>query len=227
MPYRPFSICYRNVHFYDASEPGVAFGRTHPERVGFPRHERDPAHCGGSSARALEKTASGRAVATADSPPRPGECDVYCDGRCSLSGRPNHSLTLKTGDIEANDGPWGCIVSSRAASLGVRIPSVRGIRAREGEMCRIRRCEPRGVPRFLEWVSSSTCPSSRARKLLDQEQFRPVDHGHWQHKWSFKDALAALLLRRNIRQDFDPHLSSVKPNVRRIPTLPVVPRLRV
>ena len=109
------------------------FGRTHPEWVGhgneFSRYD---LHLVAEAPLHVQERTSGNVVATADNPLQPGEYDVYCDGRCSLSGSFNRLLTLKTGRIEVNNKPWVHRLIWHTVS-GREDAFRDGIRARDGK----------------------------------------------------------------------------------------------
>jgi len=114
----------RNVHFYDASKPGVALGgliqngsvteTNFLEMLFIVLVTEAPLRVQGRT---------GHVVATTDNPLQPGEYDVYCDGRCSLSGSFNHLLILKQVELRSTMS-HGCIASSCTLCRPGKMPFV-------------------------------------------------------------------------------------------------------
>ena len=166
----------------------------------------------------VQERTSANVVATTDNPLQPGEYDVYCDGRCSLSGSFNRLLTLKTGRIEVNNKPWVHRLIWHTVS-GREDAFRDGIRARDGK------CVISGVVNRAAFLGDWTHFEVVHIFPLEKENlWLAWGYGQWVTDMDGTKGVSKInscqngfLLRRDIHSAFDQYLLSVNPGVSILP----------
>jgi HNH endonuclease len=204
----------RNVHIYDASAPDVVLGgliqngsvteNNFLDMLGILLVSETPL-------RVQERT-SGHVVTATNSSLQPGEYDVYCDSRCSLSASFDCFLTLETARINVNDEPWVHRIFTH--SVSGRADGFRhGVRARDGK------CVMSGIvnarAQYNIWSGFET---AHIFPLESESLWIEHDYGRWIRDVTpevskINSRQNGFLLYGGIHTDFVNYLISVNPDV--------------